>query len=59
MYFEGAIYDSASRYVLVKNLDALNWCCGTCGFDQHLRQYRLEAKTNKEETVKWKRQRYV
>jgi hypothetical protein len=33
--FNGHIYDSASRYVLDKTGYALNWCCGTYGFEAH------------------------
>jgi hypothetical protein len=42
--FQGCIYDSASRFVLKKNEDVLNWCCNTYGFECHLRVYRLEEK---------------
>ena len=40
--FQGCIFDSASRFVLKKNQDALEWCCGVYGFDRHLRIYQLE-----------------
>ena len=46
--FDGCIYDSASRFVLIKNIEALNWCCGEYGFDAHLRLYRLVRKERKE-----------
>jgi hypothetical protein len=41
VYLE-CIYDSASRFVLSKSLDSLNWCCGTYDYAHHLRIYRLE-----------------
>jgi hypothetical protein len=46
--FDGCIYDSASRFVLIKNREALDWCCGEYGFDAHLRLYRLKRKERKE-----------
>jgi hypothetical protein len=53
--FDGCIYDSASRFVLQKNEEALNWCCRSYGFECHLRVYRLEPKAKK----KMKRRRYA
>jgi hypothetical protein len=46
--YDGRIYDSASRYVLVKSEDALNWCCGTFGFEAHIRLYQLFQKEKME-----------
>ena len=40
--FDGCIFDSASRYILRKNADAMNWCCGPYSYARHLRMYRLE-----------------
>ncbi len=48
--YKGRIYDSASRFVLTKNKEALNWCCGTFGFEAHMRLYRLELQEGK---VEW------
>ena len=45
--FQGRIYDSASRFVLVKNTEALNWCCGSYAFARHLRIYRLVPREDK------------
>jgi hypothetical protein len=60
--FDGCIFDSASRFVLYKNQEALDWCCGTYGFECHLRLYRLEPKVEKglkPQTAKRKRHRYA
>jgi hypothetical protein len=35
------IYDSASRYVLKKTQDTLEWCCGEYGYNRVLRIYVL------------------
>jgi hypothetical protein len=45
--FKDRIYDSASRFVLVKNTDSLNWCCGSYGFARHLRIYQLVPREEK------------
>jgi hypothetical protein len=45
--FRGHIYDSASRYVLVKGMESLNWCCGAYPFSNHLRIYQLQPKEAK------------
>ncbi len=42
--FQGCVYDSASRFVLKKDVESLHWCCNTYGFECHLRVYRLEKK---------------
>jgi hypothetical protein len=39
--YDGSIYDSASRFVLVKSRETLNWCCSDYGFEAHVRLYRL------------------
>ncbi len=55
--YKNRIYDSASRYVLSKTKEALNWCCGTFGFDAHLRLYRLELQEDmvRRDTMKKKK----
>jgi hypothetical protein len=53
--YNGRIYDSASRYVLVKSEDALNWCCGSFGFSAHLRLYQLIPKESQEKEKKTRR----
>jgi hypothetical protein len=52
--YKGCIYDSASRFVLVKGRETLDWCCGQYGFERHLRIYRLEplSTTTKGKTKK-------
>ena len=42
--YNGCIFDSASRFVLVKNFDSLTWCSGMHGFERHLWLYQLEKK---------------
>jgi hypothetical protein len=45
--YNNKIYDSASRYVLKKTQESLEWCCGQYGFKQTLRSYMLTvAKKN-------------
>jgi hypothetical protein len=39
--YMGNIYDSASKYVLKKTNETLNWCCGPFGYDKTLRCYIL------------------
>jgi hypothetical protein len=46
--YDGSIYDSASRFVLVKSRETLNWCCGDYGFEAHLRLYRLQIEFESE-----------
>jgi hypothetical protein len=46
--FQGRIYDSASRFVLSKTKEALDWCCGYFGFETHLCLYQLEYQERKE-----------
>jgi hypothetical protein len=41
-FYQGCIYDSASRFVLVKSADALSWCSGVYGFKHHVRLYQLQ-----------------
>jgi hypothetical protein len=41
-FHQGSIYDSASRYVLIKNEQALSWCSGIYGFKRHLHLYQLQ-----------------
>jgi hypothetical protein len=58
--YNGCIFDSASRFVLHKDQEALDWCCGTYGFDCHLRTYRLEPRVKTGlKPAKLKRHRYV
>jgi hypothetical protein len=57
--FQGRIYDSASRFVLSKAKEGLNWCCGSFGFETHLRLYRLEYQERKEEPPKKKEARHT
>jgi len=54
--FDGCIYDSSSKFVLLKTNETLNWCCGAFGFERHLRLYRLmdQKKDMKEEPQKKK-----
>jgi hypothetical protein len=40
--YNGSIFDSASRFVLVKSWETLNWCCGDYEFEAHVRFYRLQ-----------------
>ena len=42
--YDGCIFDSASRFVLQKSLEAFTWCCGLYGFKRHLRVYQLEKR---------------
>ena len=46
--FNNHIYDSASRYILTKSRDALNWCCGVYDFARSLRIYQLQPKVTEE-----------
>ena len=39
--YKNNIYDSASRYVLTKSQESLEWCCGEFGFEKTLRTYVL------------------
>jgi hypothetical protein len=39
--YQGNIYDSASKFVLHKSLNTLNWCCGKYGFESVLKTYVL------------------
>jgi hypothetical protein len=59
--YDGSIYDSASRFVLVKSRETLNWCCGDYGFEAHVRLYRLQlnlkVKGGEQKKVKAKRPR--
>jgi hypothetical protein len=50
--FDGCIYDSDSRFALIKNKQALNWCCGEYGFETDLRLYWLKKKEDKETHLK-------
>jgi hypothetical protein len=64
--YEGAIYDSSSKFILVKSKETLNWCSGEYGFDRHLRLYQLglpqQSNQKKKIQPKWcgkkKRSRY-
>jgi hypothetical protein len=42
--YKNNIYDGASRYVLTKTKEALDWCCGKYGFDRILQTYVLKIK---------------
>jgi hypothetical protein len=42
--YKNNIYDGASRYVLTKTKEALDWCCGKYGFDRILKTYVLKMK---------------
>ena len=53
--FQGCIYDSASRFVLNKDMATLNWCCNVYGFECHLRVYRVEKKAVKTKPKQKKR----
>ncbi len=55
--FQGRIYGSASRFVLSKTKEALDWCCGSFGFETHLRLYRLEYQERKDKPPKKKKAR--
>jgi hypothetical protein len=59
--YDGSIYDSASRFVLVKSRETLNWCGGDYGFAAHVRLYRLQlnlkVKGVEQKKVKAKRPR--
>jgi hypothetical protein len=55
--FQGRIYDSASRFVLSKTKEALDWCYGSFGFETHLRLYRLEYQERKDKPHKKKKAR--
>jgi hypothetical protein len=64
--YGGAIYDSSSRFILVKSQETLNWCSGEYGFDRHLRLYQLGLhrlgkqgkKYQPKSSAKKKRRRY-
>ena len=43
--FRNNIYDSASRYILVKSQAALEWCCGVYGYEKTLKTYVLKIDT--------------
>jgi hypothetical protein len=51
----------ASRFVLVKSRETLNWCCGDYRFEAHVRLYRLQlnlkVKGGEQKKVKAKRPR--
>lgn len=59
--FNGCIYDSASRFILVKNFESLTWCSGMHGFDCHLRLYQLKMVVSpasgqpKKKRSRWRR----
>jgi hypothetical protein len=59
--YDGSIYNSASRFVLVKSRETFNWCCGDYGFEAHVRLYRLhlnlKVKGVEQKKVKAKRTR--
>jgi hypothetical protein len=59
--YDGSIYDSASRFVLVESRETFNWCCGDYGFEAHVRLYRLhlnfKVKGVEQKKVKAKRPR--
>ena len=57
--FQGRIYDSASGSVLSKTKEALDWCCGSFGFETHLRLYRLEYQERKDKPPKKKKARHT
>ena len=44
--FQDCIFDSASRFVLSKTQESLDWCCGMAGFDHHLRLYHAAVTNN-------------
>jgi hypothetical protein len=60
--YDGSVFDSASRFVLVKSRETLNWCCGDYGFEAHVHLYRLQlnlkVKGVEEKKVKAKRPRF-
>jgi hypothetical protein len=64
--YNGYIFDSANRYVLLKSLDSWNWCGRAYPFSRHLQIYQLipkEAKVSQSNTtqttgMKKKRRRY-
>jgi hypothetical protein len=39
--YNGHIYNLASRYVLIKHINSLNWCCGTYPYECQLRIYQV------------------
>ena len=55
--FNGRVYDSASRYVLTKTMETLNWCCGDYEFAQHLGIYTLGPKIGQDNSTKKKKSR--
>ena len=59
--YQNCIYDSASRYVLTKTKETLEWCCGTAGFHSHLRLYQFHQFGLKSppSDMKKKRSRYT
>jgi hypothetical protein len=57
--FQGRIYNSASRFVLSKTKEALDWCCGSFGFEKHLRLYQLEYQERKDKPPKKKKARHT
>jgi hypothetical protein len=51
--YDGAIYDSSSRFILVKSQETLNWCSGEYGFDRHLRLYQLGLRQQSNQKKKY------
>jgi hypothetical protein len=60
--YDGSIVDLASRFVLVKSRETLNWCCGDYGFEVHVRlcrlQLNLKVRGVEQKKVKAKRPRF-
>ena len=42
--YKSNIYDGASRYILSKTAESLDWCCPPFGFEKPLRIYRLKME---------------
>jgi hypothetical protein len=56
--FDDCIFDSASRFVLKKNIHALDWCCSPYGFHKTLRVYQLKMWKPEPDQHKKKRSRF-
>jgi hypothetical protein len=57
--FDDCIFDSASRFVLQKNIHALDWCCSPYGFHKTLRVYQLQSYKSSFEKPRKKRSRLL
>jgi hypothetical protein len=56
--YKNNIYDSASRFVLLKNKATMDWCCGQYGYQKALRAYKVSYVSSVKQKHK-KRSRYT